>query len=64
MRTERLCIYAKDISIITGKGIRSSQKLLREIKSKLNKQNHQYVSLKEFAEYTGIELELVVKSCW
>lgn len=64
MRTNRLCIYAKDISIITGKGIRSSQRLLKEIKNKLNKQNHQYVSLKEFAEYTGIEFELVTKSCW
>ncbi|MFN0292546.1 hypothetical protein [Pedobacter helvus] len=64
MKTSRLCIYAKDISIITGKGIRSSQKLLKEIKTKLNKQSHQYVSLKEFAEYTGIEFELVTKSCW
>ena len=64
MRTNRLCIYAKDISVITGKGIRSSQKMLREIKNKLNKETHQYVSVKEFAEYTGIDLELVTKSCW
>ena len=64
MRTNRLCIYAKDISVITGKGIRSSQKMLREIKHTLKKQDHQYVSVKEFAEYTGIELELVTKSCW
>ena len=64
MRTNRLCIYAKDISVITGKGIRSSQKMLREIKTTLKKQDHQYVSVKEFAEYTGIEVELVTKSCW
>ena len=64
MKTNRLCIYAKDISIITGKGIRTSQRLLREIKNKLNKQNHQFVSLKEFSDYTGIDFELVTKSCW
>ncbi len=64
MKTNRLCIYAKDISIITGKGIRSSQKMLKEIKLKLNKKSHQYVSLQEFADYVGINVEDVTKVCF
>ncbi|RZK53670.1 MAG: hypothetical protein EOO91_17240 [Pedobacter sp.] len=59
----RLCIYAKDVSIITGKGQRWSQRLLKNIKFALNKNEQQFVTVKEFAEYMGIELDLVIASC-
>lgn len=54
----RLCIYPKDISNITGKGLRHSQKLLRNIRFALKKKPHQSVSFKEFAIYMDIELNL------
>lgn len=59
----RLCIYPKDISIITGKGQRWSQRLLRNIRFALNKNEHQCVSIKEFSDYMGIELHLVTAVC-
>lgn len=59
MEKGRLCIYPKDISLITGRGIRSSQKMLREIKVKLRKKQHQYVTVEEFADYSGISIQLL-----
>lgn len=59
----RLCIYPKDVSIITGKGQRWSQRLLQHIRLVLNKEEHQYVSVKEFADYMGIELTMVMSVC-
>ncbi|RYE52954.1 MAG: hypothetical protein EOP48_15385 [Sphingobacteriales bacterium] len=59
----RLCIYPKDVSIITGKGQRWSQRLLKAIRYAFNKDDHQLVSVKEFAEYTGIDLQLVMSVC-
>ena len=61
MRTTRLCIYAKDISLITGKGLRSSQKLLKNIRFVHQKEAHQLVTVQDFADYTGIPLELILK---
>lgn len=59
----RLCIYPKDISIITGKGQRWSQRLLKNIKFVLKKEEHQLVTQKEFAEYMGIDHNLVISVC-
>ena len=59
----RLCIYAKDISNITGKGQRYAQRLLKNIRFVLNKSEHQFVTVKEFAEYTGIDLGLITTVC-
>lgn len=63
MINNRLCIYPKDIAIITGRGLRYSQRLLKAIRIKLKKKQHQYVSVQDFAEYTGIELQLIIKAC-
>jgi hypothetical protein len=60
---KRLCIYPKDVSIITGKGQRWSQRLLKNIKFALNKTQHQPVTIKEFSDYMGIELTLVSAVC-
>ena len=56
----RLFIYPKDISIITGKSVRWSQKLINNIKFVLNKGKHQGVSVQEFCDYMGLELNLVI----
>lgn len=61
MHKNRLCIYAKDISLITGKGQRYAQKLLRNIRSVHQKQAHQLVTVQEFADYTGIQLDLIFR---
>ena len=59
MTRNRICIYAKDISLITGRGQKYAQKLLRDIRFVHQKEAHQFVTVKEFSDYTGISLELI-----
>lgn len=51
---KRVCIYPKDVARITGMGIRKAQRLLRIIRFTYSKQKHQYITIKEFCNYTGI----------
>ena len=51
---ERLCIYPKDIQIVTGRSERFGRNLIRKIKESLRKQNHQFVTIEEFCTYTGL----------
>ena len=59
---EKLCIYTKEIQRITDKSERSSLDLLKKIKKKYNKEQHQFVSIYEFCEYTGLKVEQVKKT--
>jgi hypothetical protein len=56
---KRLCIYPKDIQIITGKSYRQSARLLRKIRSELNKLENEFVSVEEFCSYTSLKIEQV-----
>lgn len=55
----RSCIYPKDIQCITGRSERYGRKLLNDIKKHFGKQKRQFVTSEEFAEYSGIKLEIV-----
>jgi hypothetical protein len=58
----RLIIYPKEISSITGKNYKSSWQLLLKIKKYYGKDDHQFVTIKEFSSYTGIpEAEVLAK---
>ncbi len=59
MITKRVCIYPKDIQRITGRSERYGRKLLSEIRTFFDKEPHQFITVKEFSEYSGIEVELV-----
>jgi hypothetical protein len=59
MSLKRSCIYPKDVQRITGKSERSGRRLLQKIKGELGKQEHQFVTIEEFASYTGINSDLV-----
>ncbi len=58
---ERLCIYPADVQAITGKSERYSRGLLKKIKSTFKKENHQFITIAEFCNYTGIPLPEVKK---
>lgn len=60
---QRTCIYPKDISILTGKSYKQSVRIFGTIRSAYDKKPHQYVTLEEFANYTGIDIENVRKTC-
>jgi len=55
----RLCIYPKDIQIVTGKSERYGRRLLKKIKDDIAKENHQYITVEEFCTFTGLKLEEV-----
>ncbi|MBK3519931.1 hypothetical protein [Carboxylicivirga marina] len=59
MRLSRLCVYPKDVQRITGKSEKSSRRLLHSIKETLGKKEHQFITLDEFAQHTGIKEELI-----
>ena len=55
----RICIYPKDIQLITAKSERYSRDLILKIKSSLNKPEHQFLTVQEFCTYMGIPYESV-----
>ena len=59
MITKRACIYPKDIQRITGRSERYGRKLLNEIKVYLDKKPHQFITIYEFSEYSGIEIDII-----
>ncbi|HCN12438.1 MAG TPA: hypothetical protein DIS75_08915 [Chryseobacterium sp.] len=58
-RTQRLCIYPKDIAKITGRSERFSRDLIQRIKLKLGKEEHQFITIEEFCQYAGLQAEIV-----
>jgi hypothetical protein len=59
MKIIRACIYPKDIQCITGRSERYGRKLLNEIKVHFGKESHQFVTINEFSEYSGIEVDII-----
>lgn len=57
MRLKRIIIYPKDIQRITGKSERYSRYLMKKIKNDLQKEDHHLVTVQEFCEFTGVEVE-------
>lgn len=58
----RVVVYAKDVTIITGLGPRAARKLLSSIRKQLNKPRTGFITIEEFASFTGIKEELVRSS--
>ncbi len=56
---ERVCIYPKDVQVVTGKSERWGREVIKKIKTHLSKQPHQLVSIEEFCEYTGLSIQSV-----
>ena len=59
VKLNRICIYPKDVQRITGKSEKSGRRLLKKIRERLGKENHQFITTGEFASYTGITPELI-----
>ena len=55
----RIVIYPKDVENITGRSPRTSRKLLQKIRIYLNKTPGEFITVKEFCAFYGIEEEHV-----
>ncbi len=59
MNHKRICIYPKDIQLITGRSERYGRKLIQDIREYLGKESHQFITTEEFSDYTGISVDVV-----
>jgi len=58
-RMNRIVIYPQDVAIITGRSDRYGRMIIKRIKVLLEKENHQFVTIKEFSEYMDIEVSII-----
>ncbi len=56
---KRVCVYPKDVQRITGRSEKYARRLLYTIRQNLNKQSHQFITVEEFAQHVGIDIETV-----
>ena len=56
---KRICIYPKDVQVVTGKSERYGRTIIKMIKERLNKEAHQLVTVDEFCDYMGLEISKV-----
>jgi hypothetical protein len=54
---KRICIYPKDIVLVTGKSYRQSVRLLNGIRANLNKSAGDFVTIEEFCNAVGLRKE-------
>ena len=57
--TRRLCLYASDVQLITGRSYKYALRYLAKIRRHYNKEPKQLVTVAEFCNYTGIAVEEV-----
>lgn len=60
-KKERCFIYAKDIMTITGRSKTYAYSLLKKIKNFFCKDDHQLVTVEEYASFHGIPVERVME---
>ena len=58
-RRQRVVIYVKDIENITGRKSGAARKLLLQIRKKFAKKRNEFITVREFSLYTGIDEESV-----
>ena len=55
----RAVVYAKDVENITGRKRTAARKLLRNIRDYFKKKRTEFITVREFCQYTGIDEESV-----
>ena len=58
---QRICIYTKDVQIITGKSDKYCRAIMKNIRKINNKEKHQPVSVFELSNYLGLDVQEVMK---
>ncbi|MGK7391851.1 MAG: hypothetical protein ACNS60_15980 [Candidatus Cyclobacteriaceae bacterium M2_1C_046] len=59
MFKKRIVVYPKDVQRITGRTEKYGRKLLKQIKEELGKEEHHYITIDEFSQYTGIDRQVL-----
>jgi hypothetical protein len=56
---KRAVIFKDDIMLITGRGERYCERLMRHLRKRFHKQRLALISIDEFVQFTGLSKELV-----
>lgn len=59
--SNRIVLYPKDVQKLTGKSERYSRDLFKKIKDGKAKTTLQFVTVEDFANYTGIPVDLIMQ---
>lgn len=51
---KRIVIYPKDVELITGRKDKTARKLLNDIRISLGKSKNDFISVREFSQFTGL----------
>lgn len=55
----RVVLYTRDVENITGRRGRTARQLLQKIRNALGKSKDEFITIKEFSLFTGIDEELI-----
>ncbi len=55
----RVVLYPKDVENITGRRGSTARKLIQKIREALGKSKDEFITIKEFSYFTGIDEELI-----
>ena len=55
----RVVLYPKDVENITGRRGSTARKLIQKIRDALGKSKDEFITIKKFSLFTGIEEELI-----
>jgi cytochrome oxidase assembly protein ShyY1 len=55
----RSIVYPKDVENITGLADRTARNVIQNVRKAFGKQKHQFITIREFCAYTGIDEDLV-----
>lgn len=56
---KRIVLHTKDIVIVTGKSERYARYLIKKMKEHYLKKPHHYITIKEFCDYLGLDVDEV-----
>ncbi|MBW3466604.1 hypothetical protein [Arthrospiribacter ruber] len=57
MQKKRCVIYPKDIQRMTDRSERYAQSLLQKTRIFFKKKSHQFITVREFSEFSGIPID-------
>ena len=55
----RVVLYTRDVENITGRRGRTARQLMQKIRNALGKSKDEFITIKEFSLFTGIEEDLI-----
>ena len=59
---QRIVVYTADVETLTGKSNSYAKKLMSRIKKHLGKPRTGLIDIEEFANFTGLNLDLILRT--